>query len=333
MVRRLRDDYPGAWHHIVNRGLAQRGVFESGRDVATFLELLGKVSAEGLLEVHAYSFLTNHFHILARSPGGRISGAMKVVENEYVRIFNRCRGRDGPLFRSRFCSRPIESGSYWRCVLRYIDRNPLAAGMAERSIDFPHGSAWWYSRSGGPACLRRDIVEECLGAGAAYPVEERGNGDPPLEEFVKCRTRGGKGGIDPLDGLMGASAEWVESWLRRRAHLADGPARSWILVASSCMDAALMSSGSPGDGYPLRPAMLRAYCGLTIEETARRCGVTYAKVRYEIARHLELMGEDPEYAPHVARLIRVALLRQFGPGGPGRSPPIPSSPGPQHIGV
>ena len=59
----------------------------------------------GLLEVHAYSVLTTHYHLLVRSPSGQMAVAMQRVGNRYVRWFNRRARRDGPLFRGE---RPVD---------------------------------------------------------------------------------------------------------------------------------------------------------------------------------------------------------------------------------
>jgi len=324
MVRRLRQDYPGAWHHIGNRGLARRGVFEAGRDVAAFLGLVNEASQAGLVELHAYSFMTNHFHLLVRSPAGRIGGAMKHVENAYVRIFNRVRGRDGPLFRSRYWNRIIESGPYWSCVVRYIDRNPVAAGLAARSIDFPHGSAWWYARGGGPACLRKEVVEGCFGSGASYPVEERGAGPAEEDEFVRLRATWKAEGADPLEELLRAPAAWVEDWLRRRARTADGGPGSWVLVGAAHMMEALALhplAPDPVAGSPA-PALVRLYCGLTLKECGRRFGLSVSTVARAVDRHRERMAADADYSGRVARVLMAALRGQFGPEGVRRYPSL-----------
>ncbi len=62
----FRDDYPGAWWHITNRGIAKRAVFETIEDVERFCAALASVIADGLLEIHAHSFLAAHGRNAAR---------------------------------------------------------------------------------------------------------------------------------------------------------------------------------------------------------------------------------------------------------------------------
>ncbi len=153
----FRDDYPGAWWHLTNRGIAKRAVFETIEDVERFCATLASVIAEGLLEIHAHSFLTTHYHLLARSPKGEISRAMKLVVNEFVRWFNRARRRDGALFRGPFKGRRIDDSDYWCNVLRYIDLNPVRAGLCKLPSDHPFGSARAYRYGAGPQWLSRVV--------------------------------------------------------------------------------------------------------------------------------------------------------------------------------
>jgi len=94
---RPRGDRPGAWHHVMNRGLARRPAFENRADIRFFLSLLARKVRQGQLELHAYAILTTHFHLLVRSPRGELSDAMMWIEAQYVRRFNRRRERDGSL--------------------------------------------------------------------------------------------------------------------------------------------------------------------------------------------------------------------------------------------
>lgn len=98
MVRLNRSDAPGVWHHVVNRGVAHRAIFESSAEMRHFLALLALQVRARRLEVHAYCLLNNHFHLLIRSPQGALAQVMHFVQWRYSRWFNARRGRDGPLF-------------------------------------------------------------------------------------------------------------------------------------------------------------------------------------------------------------------------------------------
>ncbi len=153
MARSPRCDGPGVWHHVMNRGIARRAVFEDSRDVRFFLSRLARAVRAGSIEVHSYCVMTTHFHLLVRSPDGNLSRAMCRVLDDYVRRFNRIRKRDGSLFRGRFRSRPVESLEYRRRLVHYIDANPVLAGLVATHALYPHGSAHWYAQDSGPIWL------------------------------------------------------------------------------------------------------------------------------------------------------------------------------------
>ena len=67
MARRNRRDRPGSWHHVVNRGIAKRPLFEDKSDVRYFLSRLALEVRRGRLEIHAFCVLTTHFHLLVRT--------------------------------------------------------------------------------------------------------------------------------------------------------------------------------------------------------------------------------------------------------------------------
>ena len=94
MARAPRRDGPDTWHHVMNRGIARRTMFEREPDMEFFLGQLGEAVDRGEIEVHAFSLLNTHYHLLVRSPAGELHKAMQRVQTEYSRWFNRGRRRD-----------------------------------------------------------------------------------------------------------------------------------------------------------------------------------------------------------------------------------------------
>ena len=77
MPRRPRLDRPGLLHHVMNRAISRRTAFETREDIRRFLALIACAVREGRIEVHAYSILSTHFHLLVRSLDGRLSETMR----------------------------------------------------------------------------------------------------------------------------------------------------------------------------------------------------------------------------------------------------------------
>ncbi len=84
MSRPLRIEYPGAWYHVINRGAGRQRIFHSDRNREIFLNLLEDISQLYLIEIHAYSLMDNHYHLLIHTPRGGLSQAMRHLNGVYT---------------------------------------------------------------------------------------------------------------------------------------------------------------------------------------------------------------------------------------------------------
>lgn len=327
-MRPPREDHTGAWWHVMNRGIARRTVFETVQDVDAFLDHVESVTALGLLEVHAYTFLTTHFHLLVRSPRGRISDAMRRIENPYVRRFNRTRRRDGSLFRSRFCGRRIDDSDYWETVLRYIDLNAPRAGLCRLPSEHPYGSARYFRHGGGPEWLRREDVQRavsdtCPGGifdAARYDAYSM-NCDPDAGAFLVERLLAHRATPSPpFDDLIRAARSRDLGWMRWKALLADGtPIGAAFLSPPEATRAAEVAirvlarrrrTPTRSDvGRDLRCGLLARAAGLSATEVADALGIARSSVHMALRRHELRIDDNPAYEELIARVVRSALLR------------------------
>src|SRR5688500_8335144 len=98
----------------MNRGLERRPIFfEAQADRRIFLGVLVEAVRLWKIRVHAYSLMSNHYHLLLESPLPNLSRAMRHIDGVYTQRLNRSRRRDGPLFRGRFKSILVEKESYF----------------------------------------------------------------------------------------------------------------------------------------------------------------------------------------------------------------------------
>lgn len=328
MPRRLREDYPGAWQHVYNRGVAKRTILENDRDARMFLSLLARLVRAGQWEVHAIALMHTHFHLLVRSPRGELPRAMHRLLDGYARWFNRARRRDGPLFRGRYGNRVVESDAHWTAVVHYIHENPVSAGIFSRPEEFRYSSAWHLTRPKGPPWLDRSLYEEIAAIGRARTVAP--GGLRGLQWMVGRRLHRGTDALDdPLEELAGAPPDRVRHWMVRKAALADGTRPGWILVSPGTVEE-VMEGQRLGNGPASEPGgeetlgileagFLRYFCGLSLEEAALRLSVSPGTVRNRTGGFARRFKEEPEFVDTAARLLGDCLRRDFpataGAGG------------------
>ena len=144
MARPLRIEFDGAWYHVLNRGLEKRIIFRDDVDRQVFLNLLGDISVTFGVQIHAYSLMPNHYHLLMHTPqAGQLSRAMRHLNGLYTQKFNKRWHRDGPLFRGRYKA-IIADETYLPEIAEYIHLNPVKAKMTTRSDEHPWTSGHTY---------------------------------------------------------------------------------------------------------------------------------------------------------------------------------------------
>jgi putative transposase len=132
MPRPKREDFSGAFHHVMNRGARKQPIFKLPSDCQGFLDLVGDTASRFGIEVHAYSLMPNHYHLMVRSVSGNLSEAMQHLNGNYTLWLNRRHSWDGPVFRGRFKSQLVADESHLRILLAYIHLNPLRARLVSR---------------------------------------------------------------------------------------------------------------------------------------------------------------------------------------------------------
>jgi putative transposase len=124
-------------HHVIQRGVNRSDIFRAPPDYEHFLTIFRAAAAEYETDVHTYVLMTNHIHcIVTPRVEGALSKTMKTLEQTYTGYFNRRYERTGGLYNDRFRSFPIDTERYWFTCNRYVELNPVRAGMATRPEDY-----------------------------------------------------------------------------------------------------------------------------------------------------------------------------------------------------
>jgi putative transposase len=102
MARATRVDFPGAWYHVLNRGIEKRAIFRSRPSNEKFMELLSSLPERFGVRLHGYVLMGNHYHLQVEGREANLSQAIHWLNVSYSVWFNRKYGRVGPLFQGRF---------------------------------------------------------------------------------------------------------------------------------------------------------------------------------------------------------------------------------------
>lgn len=128
-------------HHITQRGNRSQDVFFSADDRKCYLERLTQYSNRYKFEILAYCLMTNHIHIVG-TPRNKtsIGRTLQIVNMRHTRAVNRVKGWNGHLWHSRYFSTALDE-SHLYLAMRYVEQNPVRAGMVMRAQDYPWSSA------------------------------------------------------------------------------------------------------------------------------------------------------------------------------------------------
>lgn len=156
MPRRPRIVIPGLPLHIIQRGNNRNPCFFERSDYLVYLALLRGAAERSGCNIHAYALMTNHIHLLV-SPHSEASPGemMKMIGDAYVPYINRRYNRFGTLWQGRYRSCLVQDERYFLVCQRYIELNPVRAGLMPHPLDFE-----WSSYRANASGEHSDIIKQ-----------------------------------------------------------------------------------------------------------------------------------------------------------------------------
>jgi len=196
---------PGIPHHVVQRGNRRQQVFFSDEDRIYYLRLLKKYGNQAGLTFWAYCLMPNHIHLIAvPKTSDSLSEAMAAAHWRYACAINLREDWGGCLWQGRYFSCPLDP-PHLIAAIRYIERNPVRAGIVLRPHDYSWSSANAHIRkTPDPLIVESELTKE-IGDWASFINQE----EP--EEIVKRlrkhlgsgRPLGNEDFIEKLERLTG----------------------------------------------------------------------------------------------------------------------------------
>ena len=129
MPRQVRIAYPGAIYHGMARGNRREAIVLDDKDRDRFRKLLGDLVQQTGWEVFAWVLMTNHYHLVFRTPEPNLVKGMQWLQNTWTKRFNARHGMWGHVYGGRYKAVLVEENEHLSCLIDYVHLNPFRAGM------------------------------------------------------------------------------------------------------------------------------------------------------------------------------------------------------------
>jgi REP element-mobilizing transposase RayT len=136
MSRPLRLEFPNAIYHVTSRGDRREPIYRSDQDRLDHLEVIAQAMERFDAQVLAYCLMGNHYHLVLHTRQANLSRLMRHINGVYTQNFNRRHALVGHLFQGRFKAILVDRDAYLLTLCRYVERNPVAAGLVAAAGDW-----------------------------------------------------------------------------------------------------------------------------------------------------------------------------------------------------
>ncbi|MCX5667713.1 MAG: transposase [Candidatus Omnitrophica bacterium] len=205
MARMARVVIPNIPHHITQRGNRTQKVFFSGKDKSHYLKLLLEQAKKAGLTFWAYCLMDNHIHLIAvPEREDSLSKGIGDTNKYYTRMINLREGWRGYLWQGRFSSFPLDE-KYLYAAVRYVERNPVRAGIVKRAEDYEFSSARAHIYKKKDLLLSDNFMIKEIKDWKSYLAEGDDEDEQKLFQKHTCNGRplGKDGFIEKLEEISG----------------------------------------------------------------------------------------------------------------------------------
>lgn len=143
MSRPPRAAEGGLVYHAGNRAVARSAIFEGAGDYEAFLRVLAEAVARQRMRLLAYCVMPDHFHLIVwPREDGDLPAFMRWLTMTHTQRWHASRhsAGSGHVYQGRYKSFPVQDDGHFLALCRYVERDALRAGLADRAEDWPWGS-------------------------------------------------------------------------------------------------------------------------------------------------------------------------------------------------
>jgi putative transposase len=197
MARLGRYFLPDQPLHAIQRGNNRGAIFFDGGDYALYHRWLAEAAAAYGCRIHAYVLMTNHVHLLVTPQrADSLPRAMQSLGRRYVGHVNAAYRRSGTLWEGRYRAAPIDGEAHFLACCRYIELNPVRAGMAAAPADYAWSSYRAHAEGAADALVADHPLYRALGRSAAarqaaYREMVATAPEPDFTDALRAATNGG----------------------------------------------------------------------------------------------------------------------------------------------
>lgn len=194
MPRRARTIVGGYAYHVLNRANGKLRLFKKDADFAAFDRIIDETHERVPLRILGYVVMRNHWHFVVwprRDQGEQVSDFFRRLAVTHAQRWHAHHDTSGMghVYQGRFKSFPIAADEHLLSVLRYVERNPVRAGLVRRADQWHWGSS--YRRVSGTEAEQKLLAEPPVRLGADWLSHVNApQSEPELEEIRRCAIRG-----------------------------------------------------------------------------------------------------------------------------------------------
>jgi putative transposase len=146
MARQPRVDLAGYTYHVINRANGRVPIFASQKDFLQFERVLIEAKERVTIDIEAFCIMPNHFHLALRTKRDgdlqEFMGWLTKTQTQRWHVAHETVGH-GHLYQGRYKSFIVNTDGYYLTLMRYIEQNPLRAGLVKKVEDWKWGSLYW----------------------------------------------------------------------------------------------------------------------------------------------------------------------------------------------
>ncbi len=146
MPRHLRQQSPSDVYHFINRGINKRRLFRANSDCQSYYDCLLEFRDKFRLEILHYCFMRNHTHLLIKSPDlPSLTRFAHALHRKYAKLYSKRHELEGVVFHPRSKQLCVAKEDYFSECGRYIERNPVNAGIVNNAEQYIWSSYRFYA--------------------------------------------------------------------------------------------------------------------------------------------------------------------------------------------